>query len=66
VTGIWDPDQLAEALSNIARNATEHAAPGTGVVVKARPEGAEVVVKIINHGEPIPGDVLTAATVGVL
>lgn len=58
VTGMWDPDRLAEALSNIALNATEHAAPGTAVVVKARPEGAEVVVEIINHGEPIPADIL--------
>jgi PAS domain S-box-containing protein len=58
VTGVWDPDRLAEALSNIARNATEHAAPGTDVFVKAHPDGAEVVVEIINHGEPIPADVL--------
>jgi PAS domain S-box-containing protein len=58
VSGVWDPDRLAEALSNIARNATEHATPGTGVVLKARPEGTEVVVEIINHGEPIPADVL--------
>ncbi len=58
VTGVWDPDRLAEAISNIARNATEHAAPETGVVVKARPEGTEVVVEIVNQGEPIPADVL--------
>jgi PAS domain S-box-containing protein len=58
LTGVWDPDRLAEAISNIARNATEHAAPETGVVVKARPEGTEVVVEIINQGEPIPADVL--------
>jgi signal transduction histidine kinase len=58
VTGVWDPDSLTEALSNIARNATEHAAPGTGVVVKARAEDAEVVVEVINHGEPIPAEVL--------
>ena len=58
VTGTWDPDRLAEALSNIAGNAIEHAAPGTAVVVKAHAEGAEVVVEIINQGEPIPADVL--------
>jgi phosphoserine phosphatase RsbU/P len=58
VTGVWDPDRLAEALSNIARNATEHAAPGTGVVVKARDEDADVVVEIINQGEPIPAELL--------
>jgi len=58
VTGVWDPDRLTEALSNIAGNAIEHAAPGTAVVVKAHPEGAEVVVEVINHGEPIPANVL--------
>jgi len=46
------------AFDRLARNATEHAAPGTGVVVKAHPEDAEVVVEVINHGEPIPADLL--------
>lgn len=58
LTGTWDADRLTEALSNIAGNAIEHAAPGTAVVVKAHPEGTEVVVEIINQGEPIPGDVM--------
>jgi PAS domain S-box-containing protein len=58
VTGTWDPDRLAEALSNIAGNAIEHAAPGTTVAVKAHAEGPEVVVEISNQGEPIPEDVL--------
>lgn len=58
VTGTWDPDRLAEALSNVTGNAVEHAAPGTAVVVKAHGEGPEVVVEIINQGEPIPADVL--------
>ena len=40
VTGSWDPDRLAEALSNIAGNAIDHARSGTAVVVRARPEGA--------------------------
>jgi signal transduction histidine kinase len=58
VTGTWDPDRLAEALSNIAGNAIEHAAPGTTVAVKAHADGPEVVVEISNRGEPIPADVL--------
>jgi signal transduction histidine kinase len=58
VTGTWDPDRLAEALSNIAGNAIEHAAPGTTVAVKAHADGPEVVVEISNRGEPIPEDVL--------
>jgi PAS domain S-box-containing protein len=58
VTGTWDPDRLAEALSNIAGNAIEHAAPGTTVAVKAHSDGPDVVVEISNRGEPIPEDVL--------
>ena len=33
LTGTWDPDRLAEVVSNITGNALEHAAPGTRVVV---------------------------------
>jgi signal transduction histidine kinase len=58
VSGIWDPDRLAEALSNIAGNAAEHAAPGTAVVLGVHPEGPEVVVEITNQGDPIPPDLL--------
>ena len=58
VAGTWDPDRLEEALSNIAGNAIEHAAPGTAVVVKAHGDEAEVVVEISNQGNPIPPDVL--------
>lgn len=58
LTGTWDPDRLAEAISNIAGNAVEHATPGTAVVVKAHGDSGEVVVEIINQGDPIPSDVL--------
>jgi signal transduction histidine kinase len=58
VTGSWDPDRLQEALSNVAGNAIEHAAPGTPVVVRVHAEGPEVVVEVINQGEPIAADVL--------
>src|SRR5579863_10019689 len=58
VTGTWDPDRLAEAVSNIAGNAVEHARPGTEVVVRAHPEGEDVIVEILNQGDPIPRDLL--------
>ena len=58
LTGSWDPDRLAEALSNITGNAIEHAAPGTPVVLRAHGVGAEVVVEISNQGTAIPDDVL--------
>ena len=58
VKGTWDPDRLTEVLSNLVRNAIEHAAPQTIVLVKARADGAMVVVDIQNQGEPIPADIL--------
>ncbi len=51
VTGTWDPDRLAEVLSNLVGNAIEHGAPGTAVIVKARADGAEVVVEVTDHEE---------------
>ena len=58
VTGSWDPDRLAEVLSNVAGNASEHAEPGTAVTVRVRPDGSDVRIDVSNHGSPIPADVL--------
>lgn len=58
VTGTWDGDRVAEVVSNLTGNAVEYAAPETAVIVKARADGAEVVVEITNHGEPIAADQL--------
>jgi signal transduction histidine kinase len=58
VTGTWDEDRLTQVLSNLVGNAIEYARPGTDVIVKAYAEGPEIVVEIINQGEPIPADVL--------
>ncbi len=58
LSGTWDTDRLAEALSNLAGNALEYAAPGTAVRVEAHGDGAEVIVEISNQGEPIPAEVL--------
>ena len=58
LTGTWDGDRLTEVLSNLAGNAIEYATPETAVSVKARADGAEVVVEVSNQGSPIPADVL--------
>ncbi|MDQ3035490.1 MAG: HAMP domain-containing histidine kinase [Myxococcota bacterium] len=57
VTGTWDEDRLAEALSNLAGNAIEYSTPGAAVIVKVYADGAEAVVEITNQGEPIPTEV---------
>jgi len=58
LTGTWDPDRLAEALSNIGANAVDYARPGTTVVLKAHLQRGEVILEIINQGDPISADVL--------
>jgi PAS domain S-box-containing protein len=58
VTSTWDEDRLSEVLSNLVGNAIEHARPGTAVTVKAYADGPQVVVEIVNQGEPIPADLL--------
>ena len=58
VTGTWDEDRLEEVLSNLARNAIEHAARGTAVIVRASAAEADVVLEIENQGDPIPAEVL--------
>ncbi len=58
LTGSWDEDRLVEVLSNLVGNAVEYARPGTAVIVKAHANGPEVVVEIVNQGEPIPAEVL--------
>ena len=56
--GNWDSDRLEEAISNIAGNAIEYAAPGSVVVVHAWAEGPWANLEITNHGDAIPADVL--------
>jgi PAS domain S-box-containing protein len=58
VTGVWDPDRLGEALSNILANAIDHARPGTVAIVRVRADADEAVVEVVNQGDPIPPDVL--------
>jgi signal transduction histidine kinase len=58
VTGVWDPDRLAQVVSNIVGNGIEHAAPGTMVAVKAFADGEAVVTEISNQGPTIPAELL--------
>lgn len=58
LSGTWDVDRLTEAISNLASNAVEHAAPGTAVLIHVRVEGAMRVVEITNEGLCIPPELL--------
>jgi signal transduction histidine kinase len=57
--GSWDPDRLAQVLSNLLGNALQHGAHGGAVGVAARSDGDEVVVEVHNDGSPIPDAILS-------
>jgi PAS domain S-box-containing protein len=52
--GTWDPDRLAQVLSNLLGNALQYSPPDTGVRVVSRGEEHGVVLEVHNQGTPIP------------
>lgn len=56
LNGSWDANRLAQAISNLIRNAVTH---GEGeVLVRVRDAGQHVELHVHNAGEPIPPDLL--------
>jgi signal transduction histidine kinase len=53
-TGTWDAERLEEVLSNLIGNALDHATKGTAVEVKGYGAGEDVILDVVNRGEPIP------------
>ncbi|MET0401595.1 MAG: ATP-binding protein [Cystobacter sp.] len=52
--GCWDPDRLAQAISNLVGNALEHGAPGGAISIRLRGVRDMQVLEVNNHGVPIP------------
>ncbi|MFY0527909.1 PAS domain-containing sensor histidine kinase [Archangium gephyra] len=52
--GIWDPERLAQVVSNLVGNALEHGEREGPVIVHCRDEAERQVLEISNTGEPIP------------
>lgn len=52
--GTWDPDRLAQVLSNLVGNALQYGARDRPITVDARADGEEVVMEVHNEGNPIP------------
>jgi sigma-B regulation protein RsbU (phosphoserine phosphatase) len=56
--GEWDPDRLAQVISNLLGNALQYSPLNTPVTVTTRGEVDAVVLEVHNQGEPIPPEVL--------
>jgi signal transduction histidine kinase len=56
--GDWDPDRVAQVLSNLVFNALQHGREDAPVRTTLRGTGSQVVLEVHNHGEPIPEELL--------
>jgi two-component system CheB/CheR fusion protein len=57
VTGVWDPNRITQALSNLVGNAVKHGAPGTPVGVRVTSDEVRAIVEVHNEGA-IPTDIM--------
>lgn len=51
--GAWDPDRLAQVVTNLVTNAVKYSPEGTPVMVAVGGEADAVVVRVHNEGPPI-------------
>lgn len=56
--GIWDPERLAQVVSNLVSNALEHGEREGPILVHCRDEAERQVLEISNPGTPIPSHLL--------
>ncbi|HYH97264.1 ATP-binding protein, partial [Hyalangium sp.] len=56
--GEWDPDRLAQVVSNLVTNALRYSPPGTPVRVSTWSEPQSVLFQVHNLGRPIPEELL--------
>jgi PAS domain S-box-containing protein len=56
--GEWDPDRLAQVLSNLVGNALQHSPEDSPIQVELDGDASSVVFEVRNGGNPIPPDVL--------
>jgi signal transduction histidine kinase len=56
--GKWDPDRMAQVLTNLLTNALQYSPAGTPIRVGTRGEARGVLLTVSNEGPPIPVELL--------
>ena len=56
--GTWDPDRLAQVISNLVENALKYSPPDTLVRLTAKGLKEHVVLEVHNQGKPIPPELM--------
>ncbi|RKH49922.1 sensor histidine kinase [Corallococcus sp. AB049A] len=56
--GTWDPDRIAQVLTNLLTNAVQYSAQDAHIRVETRGDEREVVLSVSNPGAPIPAALL--------
>ncbi|MDC0712704.1 PAS domain-containing sensor histidine kinase [Stigmatella sp. ncwal1] len=56
--GMWDPDRLAQVVSNLLENALKYSPPDTPVRLTTRARKEHVVLEVHNQGKPVPSELM--------
>jgi two-component system OmpR family sensor kinase len=53
---VGDPDQLLRAVRNLVANSAMHTAGGRSILVRGFPDGADIIIQVIDGGPGLPPD----------
>ncbi|WP_408888821.1 response regulator [Myxococcus faecalis] len=59
VRGEWDPDRIAQVLTNLLANALAYSPQGAPVRLRTFAEGGHALISVYNGGDPIPHELLS-------
>ncbi|CAM3599014.1 PAS domain-containing protein [Corallococcus sp. ZKHCc1 1396] len=56
--GCWDPDRIAQVLTNLLGNALKYSPEGTPVTLRVQDTPRDAILEVHNQGDPIPPELL--------
>jgi len=61
LNGVWDRDRVRQLVGNLVGNAVQHGKPGSSIALRIEGQETEVLLEVVNQGEPIPPALLPSA-----